>query len=193
MSVSLVKGQKVDLTKGNPGLTTIKIGLGWDVNRFDASDSFDMDVAAFLLGSDGKVTNDNDFVFYNNPSHGSGCLVYSGDNRTGEGDGDDETMVINLSKVPSNIERIVFTASIYDAQTRCHNFGMISNSYIRGVDESNGEELFKYELDEDFSTGTGLLAGEIYRRGGEWKFNALGNETQGGLENIAKLYGINLG
>lgn len=192
MTVSLVKGQKIDLTKGNSGLTSIKIGLGWDVNRFDSNDSFDIDVAAFLLLTDGKVNSDNDFIFYNNPSHPSGALIYSGDNRTGEGDGDDETMVVNLSKIPSNIDKIVFTASIYDAETRCHNFGMISNSYIRGVDESTGEELFKYDLDEDFSTGTGMIAGEIYRRGGEWKFGALGNETEGGLEKIARMYGVNI-
>lgn len=193
MSVSLVKGQKVDLTKGNPGLTNILVGLGWDVNKFDASDSFDMDVSVFLVGSDGKVTSDSDFIFYNNATHSSGSVIYSGDNRTGEGSGDDETMQVKLNKVPSNIEKIVFCASIYDAESRCHNFGMIDNSYIRIVDEDKNEELFKYELDEDFSTETGLIAGEIYRHNGEWKFKAVGQGTQGALEYIARLHGVNLG
>lgn len=192
MAVSLVKGQKVDLTKGNPGLTNILVGLGWDVNKFDSSDSFDIDVEAFLVGADGKITTESDFIFYNNPSHSSGAVIYSGDNRTGEGSGDDETIKINLSKVPSNIEKIVFCATIYDAETRCHNFGMIDNSYIRIVDENKNEELYKYELDEDFSTETGLVAGEIYRHNGEWKFKATGTGTQGGLEYIARLHGINL-
>lgn len=192
MSVSLVKGQKIDLTKGNKGLQNIKIGLGWDINKFDSNDEFDMDVAAFLLSNNGKVISESDFVFYNNPSHNSGSLIYSGDNRTGEGDGDDETMSVKLNKIPSNIEKIVFTASIYNAQERCHNFGMISNSYIRGINEDTKEELFKFELDEDFSIETGLIAGELYKHNGEWKFNAIGNGTQGGLEYIAQLYGINL-
>lgn len=192
MAVSLVKGQKIDLTKGNAGLNLVKFGLGWDTNRYDGEDSFDLDVCAFLTDDSGKITGEQDFIFYNQPNHPSGGVVYSGDNRTGEGSGDDETIKVDLSKIPGNIQKVSFAVTIYDAETRLQNFGMVSNSYIRGIDESTNSELFKYELDEDFSVETGLIVGELYRRGGEWKFNAVGSGYQGGLAAIANSFGLNL-
>lgn len=189
MSVNLVKGQKIDLTKGNASLKKVVFGLGWDINRYD-SEKFDLDVAAFLTGADGKVTSEKDFIFYNNTNHPSGAIIYSGDNQSGEGSGDDETMIVDLSKIPGNIEKISFTASIYDAEARLQNFGMIDNSYIRAYDADTKEELFKYELNEDFSLETGIVAGELYRRNGEWKFNAVGSGYTGGLEAIVNSFGL---
>lgn len=192
MSINLVKGQKLDLTKGNSGLNSVIFGLGWDVNRYDGEENFDLDVCAFMTDSTGKVTDEQDFIFYNQPNHPSGSLIYSGDNRTGEGNGDDETIKVNLSKIPGNIQKISFVVTIYDAENRLQNFGMVSNSYIRGIDNDTNTELFKYELDEDFSVETGLIVGELYRRGNEWKFNAVGSGYQGGLSTIANSFGLNI-
>jgi len=192
MSISLAKGQKIDLTKGNEGLKNVMFGLGWNVNKYDGESQFDLDVSAFLLGANGKVTGEKDFIFYNQPSHVSGGVIYSGDNRTGEGDGDDETIKVDLSKIPSDIEKVVFVVTIDQAAERLQNFGMVNNSYIRGVDETNGTELFKYELDEDYSIETALVVGELYRRGTEWKFSAVGSGYQGGLAAICGNYGLNV-
>lgn len=192
MSINLVKGQKLDLTKGNSGLTKVTFGLGWDINRYDGNASFDLDVSAFLTDSTGKVTQESDFVFYGQPQHPSGAIIYSGDNQTGIGNGDDETMVVDLAKIPSNIEKISFAATIYDGETRLQNFGMVDNSYIRGYDTNTNEELFKYELNEDFSLETGIIAGELYRRNGEWKFNAVGSGYNDGLATIARNFGLNV-
>ena len=192
MSISLVKGQKIDLTKGNAGLNKVVFGLGWDTNRYDGNEAFDLDVSAFFTDENGKVTGEQDFIFYGQPSHQSGALIYSGDNQTGEGSGDDETMKVELSKIPGNIQKISFAATIYDAESRLQNFGMISNSYIRAINESSGEELFKYELDEDFSLETGIVAGELYRKNGEWKFSAIGSGYSGGLAAIARNFGLNI-
>ena len=189
--VNLVKGQKVDLTKGRSGLNKVLFGLGWNVNRYDGESPFDLDVSAFLL-SDGKVTEEKNFVFYGNQSDSSGSVVYSGDNRTGEGNGDDETIHVELSKIPANVDRIAFAVTIYDAQQRCQNFGMVSGSYIRAVDEDSGEELFKYELEEDFSVETGIVAGELYRHGSEWKFSAVGSGFAGGLTALCGGYGMDV-
>lgn len=191
MSVSLVKGQKIDLTKGNNGLRKVVFGLGWDTNRYDG-EAFDLDVCAFFTDVSGKVTGEQDFIFYNQPQHPSGALIYSGDNQTGEGDSDDETMVVDLSKIPSNIEKISFVAAIYDADNRLQNFGMVDNSYIRAYDADTNEELFRYDLNEDFSLETGIIAGELYRKNGEWKFNAVGSGYQGGLSTIARTFGLNI-
>ena len=192
MSVNLVKGQKIDLTKGNSGLKKVVFGLGWDTNRYDGDASFDLDVSAFLTGSDGKVTCEPDFVFYGQPQHPSGAIVYSGDNQTGVGNGDDETMVVDLAKIPSNIEKISFAATIYNAENRYQNFGMVDNSYIRAYNADTDEELFKYELNEDFSLETGIISGELYRRNGEWKFNAVGSGYNGGLATIARNFGLDV-
>lgn len=192
MSISLVKGQKIDLTKGNSGLKKVVFGIGWDTNRYDGNADFDLDVSAFFTGADGKVTGEQDFVFYGQAQHPSGALIYSGDNQTGAGSGDDETMTVELSKIPSNIEKISFAATIYDAENRLQNFGMVDNSYIRAYDADTGEELFKYELNEDFSLETGVVSGELYRKNGEWKFNAVGSGYQGGLAAIARSFGLNI-
>lgn len=177
MSISLVKGQKIDLTKGNAGLKKVVFALGWDTNRYDGDEEFDLDVSAFFTDDSGKVTGEHDFVFYGQPQHPSGALTYSGDNRTGEGNGDDEIMTVELEKIPANISKISFAATIYDAENRLQNFGMVDNSYIRAYDADTNEELFRYDLNEDFSLETGVVAGELYRRNGEWKFNAIGQGT----------------
>ena len=192
MAVCLKKGQKVDLTKGNPGLSRITVGLGWDVNRYDGGSDFDLDASAFLLGANGRVTSDSDFVFYGNASHPSGSVTYGGDNRTGAGEGDDEQIFVDLQKVPEAIEKIDFTVTIYEAAERRQNFGQVSNAFVRIVDDATGTEIVRYDLEEDFSIETALVVGELYRRGGEWRFNAIGSGYQGGLEALCLNYGVNV-
>ena len=192
MAISLQKGQKVDLTKGNPGLKKILIGLGWDTNKYDGGADFDLDAAAFLLNSSGKVNSDEDFVFYNNLKHKSGSVEHMGDNLTGEGEGDDEEIKVDLSKVPANVEKIDFTVTIYDAEARRQTFGQVSNAYIRVVDDTTGKELIRYDLGEDFSVETAVVVGEIYRNKGEWKFNAIGSGWKGGLAALGRNYGVNV-
>ena len=192
MAVSLRKGQKVDLTKGNPSLKKILIGLGWDTNKYDGGFDFDLDAAAFLLGANGKVSSDEDFVFYNNLKHKSGSVEHMGDNLTGSGEGDDEQIKIDLEKVPANIEKIDFTVTIYDAEARRQTFGQVSNAFIRVVDDVTQQELIRYDLGEDFSVETAVVVGEIYRNNGEWKFNAIGSGWSGGLAALGKNYGVNV-
>ncbi|BBA49998.1 TerD family protein [Fusobacterium varium] len=192
MGISLKKGQKVSLTKDNPGLKKLIVGLGWDTNKFDTGGDFDLDSAAFLLGENGKVTSQSDFIFYGNLKHNSGSVIHMGDNRTGDGDGDDEQISIDLSKVPENITRIIFTATIYEAEERRQNFGQISNAYIRIVDEDVNNEILKYDLGEDFSIETAAVFGELYKNNGEWKFNAIGSGYQGGLAALCINYGIDI-
>lgn len=192
MGITLAKGQKVDLTKGNPGLKKLIIGLGWDLNKYDGGFDFDLDTAAFLVGDNGRVTGDLDFVFYNNLRHTSGAVEHLGDNRTGQGDGDDEQIMVDISKMPSNISRVAFTVTIHDAQERRQNFGQVSNSYIRVINPENNEEMVKYELGEDFSIETAIVVGEIYKHNGEWKFNATGSGFEGGLESLCTNFGINV-
>lgn len=192
MPINLSKGQKVDLTKGNAGLKSIMVGLGWDVNAFDSGTDFDLDAAAFMCGSNGKCPTEKEFVFYGNLEHGSGSVKHMGDNLTGEGDGDDEQILIDLSKVPSNVEKIAFTVTIYDADQRRQNFGQVSNAYIRIVDDATNTELIRYDLGEDFSIETAVVVGELYRHNGEWKFNAIGSGFQGGLAALCAHYGIDV-
>lgn len=192
MAVNLRKGQKVDLTKTNPGLAKIMVGLGWDTNRYDGGFDFDLDASAFLLGANGKVQRDADFVFYCNEADPSGAVKYGGDNRTGEGEGDDEQIFVSLQTVPASIEKVVFTVTIYEAAERRQNFGQVSNAYVRIVDEATGSELIRYDLEEDFSIETAIVVGEIYRHNGEWKFNAVGSGFQGGLEALCANYGVNV-
>ena len=192
MAVTLRKGQKVDLTKGNPSLKKILIGLGWDVKRYDGGFDFDLDAAAFLLGANGKVNSDEDFVFYNNLKHKSGSVEHLGDNLTGAGEGDDEEIRIDLEKVPANVEKIDFTVTIYDADVRSQTFGQVENAYIRVVDDATGQELIRYDLGEDFSVETAVVVGEIYRHNGEWKFNAIGSGFSGGLGALGRNYGVNV-
>lgn len=191
MAINLKKGQKVDLTKSNPGLKKILIGLGWDVNKYDGGSEFDLDAAAFMLDSTGKAPTENQFVFYSNLKDPSGAVEHTGDNLTGEGEGDDEQIIIDLSLVPEVIEKIDFTVTIYEAEDRNQNFGQVSNAYIRVVNMDNNEELIRYDLGEDFSIETAVVVGEIYRNKGEWKFNAIGSGFQGGLAALVRNFGLN--
>ncbi|MCQ2459918.1 MAG: TerD family protein [Ruminococcus sp.] len=193
MPVCLTKGQKVSLTKDNPGLKNVVVGLGWDTNQFDTGSDFDLDASAFLLTEEGKVSGQADFVFYGNKEHPSGSVTHCGDNLTGAGDGDDEQIKIDLSKVPDNIKRIAFSVTIYEAESRHQNFGQVNNSFIRIYDESNGQEILRYDLGEDFSVETASIFGELYKNGNEWKFNAIGSGYQGGLAAICNSYGIEVG
>ena len=192
MPINLSKGQKVDLTKGNPGLTKIMVGLGWDVNAFDSGSAFDLDAAAFLLGANGKCPTERDFIFYGNLKHSTGAVEHMGDNLTGEGAGDDEQIRIDLTKVPANIQRIAFTVTIYEAESRRQNFGMVNNAFIRIFDETNGQEMLRYDLGEDFSIETAAVFGELYKNNGEWKFNAIGSGYQGGLAALCANYGVDV-
>ncbi|MCQ2506270.1 MAG: TerD family protein [Lachnospiraceae bacterium] len=190
MSISLQKGQKVDLTKGNPSLTKIMVGLGWDVNCYDSGPDFDLDAAAFMLASNAKCPTEKEFIFYGNLEHKTGSVKHMGDNLTGEGEGDDEQILVDLTKLPENIERIAFTVTIYDYDVRRQNFGQVNNSFIRLVDETTGKELIRYDLAEDFSIETAIVVGELYKYNGDWKFNAIGSGFQGGLAALCGHYGI---
>ena len=192
MPVSLQKGQKVSLTKGNPGLSRVVVGLGWDVNQFDTGGDFDLDAAAFLLSDSGRVTRSEDFVFFGNLQHPSGSVQHLGDNLTGAGQGDDEQIKINLSLVPSAITKIAFSATIYEAEQRRQNFGQVNNAFIRIYNEDTGEELLRYDLGEDFSIETAAVFGELYKNGSEWKFNAIGSGYQGGLAALCANYGVDV-
>lgn len=192
MAISLKKGQKVDLTKTNPGLKNILIGLGWDTNKYDGGKDFDLDSSVFLLGANGKVASDDDFVFYGNLKHKSGAVEHLGDNLTGAGEGDDEQIKIDLSKVPAEVEKIDFTVTIYEAEERKQNFGQVENAFIRVMDATNNKELIRYDLGEDFSIETAVVIGELYRNKGEWKFNAIGSGFGGGLASLGKNYGVNV-
>ena len=190
MAISLQKGAKVDLTKGNPGLSKLIVGLGWDTNKYDGGADFDLDAAAFLLGGNGKVVSDTDFVFYNNLNHSSGAVVHQGDNLTGDGEGDDEQIKIDLAKIPASYDKVDFTVTIHDAEARKQNFGQVSNSFIRIVNELDGNELMRFDLGEDFSVETAVIVAELYRNGAEWKFNAIGSGFKGGLSALCKNFGV---
>ena len=192
MGVTLVKGQRMDVTKGNPNLSKILVGLGWDVRQYDGGTDFDLDASAFLLGANGKCLDERDFIYYYNLNHVSGAVRHSGDNRTGKGEGDDEEIHVDLSKIPSSVEKIAFTATIYDAEKYKLNFGQVSNAFIRIVDEVTGEGLLRYDLGEDFSIETAIVVGELYRHQGEWKFNAIGSGFKGGLRALCLNYGVSV-
>lgn len=191
MVVNLQKGQKVNLTKDNSGLKKLHVGLGWSENHFAGND-FDLDASAFLIGSNGKVRSDSDFIFYNNPAPGNGSVKSMGDNRTGSGDGDDEVIKVDLAEVPADVEKIVFVVTVYEAEQRHQNFGMIDEAFIRIENEETGEELVKYDLAEDLSVEDGAIFGELYRNNGEWKFSAVGAGYTGGLEAFCKSFGVNV-
>ena len=190
MPINLSKGQKVDLTKGNASLKHIMVGLGWDVNAFDSGADFDLDASAFMCGANGKCPTEKEFVFFGNLEHPSGAVKHLGDNLTGEGDGDDEQIFVDLKAIPESVDKIAFTVTIYEAQERRQNFGQVSNAYIRIVDEDTNQELIRYDLGEDFSIETAIVVGELYRHNGEWKFNAIGSGFQGGLAALCGHYGI---
>ncbi len=192
MAISLKKGEKVDLTKRNPGLSKLVVGLGWDLNRFDGMQDFDLDTSVFLLDANDRVTCDDDFVFYGNLSHDSGSVTHQGDNKTGVGEGDDEIIAVDLGGVPSNISKIVFAVTIHEAENRNQNFGQVSNAFIRVINADSNEELVRYDLGEDFSIETALVVGELYRRSSEWKFAAVGCGYSGGLEGLCSSYGVNV-
>ena len=192
MAINLVKGQKTNLTKDNPNLSKILVGLGWDVKKYDGGYDFDLDASAFLVGANGKVANDADFIFYHNLKHSSGAVEHTGDNLTGAGEGDDEVIRVDLKKLPANVERVAFTVTIYDADVRRQNFGQVSNAFIHITDEITGRELIRYDLGEDFSIETAIVVGELYRNAGEWKFNAIGSGFKGGLRALCLNYGVNV-
>ncbi|WP_026694406.1 TerD family protein [Peribacillus kribbensis] len=192
MAISLSKGQKVDLTKSNPGLKNIVVGLGWDVNKYDGGNDFDLDSSVFLLDASGKCASEQDFIFFNNLVGAGGAVEHTGDNLTGAGDGDDEQVKIDLSSVPANIEKITFTITIHEAESRNQNFGQVSNSFVRIFNPESNEELIRYDLGEDFSIETAVVVGELYRHSGEWKFNAIGSGYQGGLASLVRDFGLNV-
>ena len=192
MAISLSKGQKVDLTKGNPGLSQIMIGLGWDTNKYDGAADFDLDAIAFLLGANGKVQTDADMVFYNNLKHSSGAVEHMGDNLTGEGEGDDEQVRVFLANLPASVDKVAIAVTIHDYETRKQNFGQVSNAFIRIVDEASGSELLRFDLGEEFSVETAVVVAEIYRADGEWRFSAIGSGFQGGLKALCQNFGVNV-
>ncbi|WP_343730080.1 TerD family protein [Duganella sp.] len=189
MAISLQKGGNVNLSKEAPGLTKIVVGLGWDVRSTDGS-PFDLDGSAFLLKVDGKVRNDSDFIFYNNLKSSDQSVAHSGDNRTGAGDGDDETVTIDLTKVPADVERIAICATIHEGDARRQNFGMVQKAFIRTVNGASNTEIARYDLSEDSSTESAMIFGEVYRNNGDWKFKAVGQGFKGGLGPLAGSFGV---
>lgn len=187
--VNLSKGEKVSLNKVAPSLKKIMVGLGWDTNKYSGGADFDLDAAAFLVDANGK-TRASGFVFYGNLHDPNGAIIHQGDNLTGEGDGDDEQILIDLDKIPSDIEKVAITVTIYEADERHQNFGMVSNAFIRLVDNTTNKEIIRYELDEDFSTETAIVVGELYKHNDEWKFNAVGAGFAGGLAALCHNYGL---
>lgn len=190
MGINLAKGQRIDLTKTNPGLTKVVVGLGWDINRYHGGHDFDLDASAFLADANGKVIEETDFIFYNNLLHPSGSVEHTGDNRTGEGEGDDEQIKIDFSKIPSHVHRIAITVTIHEAEARSQNFGQVSNSFVRVVDEDSDREIIRFDLGEDFSIETAVVVCELYRHNGEWKFNAIGSGFSGGLAALCRNFGL---
>jgi tellurium resistance protein TerD len=192
MSINLTKGQKINLSKECGSLSQITVGLGWDTNKYSGGYDFDLDASAFLCGANGKVRKDEDFIFYGNKDAENGSVHHTGDDRTGGSseEGDDEQIIVDLTKLPADVDKVAFTATIYDAVKRNQNFGQVSNAYIRLVDDASGKELVRFDLGEDFSIETAIVAAEVYRSGGDWKFNAVGAGFSGGLAALCGNYGI---
>ena len=191
MAVSLVKGGNVSLTKEAPTMSVAMVGLGWDARVTDGAE-FDLDASVFMVGEDGKVLSDASFIFFNNKVSQCESVEHQGDNRTGEGDGDDEQVKITLSKVPAEVKKLVFAVTIYDAENRKQNFGMVSNSFMRVFNNDNNTEIARFDLSEDASTETAMIFGELYRHGTEWKFKAVGQGFAGGLGALASQHGVNI-
>ena len=191
MAVSLSKGGNVSLKKADPSIKKAVVGLGWDARATDGSD-FDLDSSIFMLNSDGCVRSDSDFIFYNNLSSTDGSVVHNGDNRTGAGEGDDETINIDLTNVPADVDKIVFAVTIHEANERRQNFGMVYNAFIRVMNEDSGREIIRFDLSEDASIETAMVFGELYRRRGDWKFRAVEQGYQGGLAPLARSFGVNV-
>jgi len=191
MALTLNKGGNLSLSKEDPSLKNVHIGLGWDVRATSGTD-FDLDASAFLLTKEAKVRTDGDFIFYNQLKSPDGSVEHAGDNRTGEGEGDDEIIKVYLEKVPADIDKIAFSVTIHDAEKNGQNFGMVTNAFIRIVNEDSSKEIVRFDLQEDLSTETAAVFGEIYRHGNEWKFRAVGQGFVGGLGPMAKNYGVNI-
>ena len=191
MGVSLRKGGNVSLKKVDPGIKKALVGLGWDARATDGS-GFDLDASIFMLGNNDKVRSDADFIFYNNKTSADGSVVHSGDNLTGAGDGDDEQIFIELTNVPSDVQKIIFAVTIYEADVRRQNFGMVNNAFIRIVNQETEREVVRFDLSEDASIETAMVFGELYRRRGDWKFRAVEQGYQGGLGPLARAYGVNV-
>ncbi|CRY84038.1 MULTISPECIES: TerD family protein [Yersiniaceae] len=191
MAVSLIKGGNVSLTKEAPTMNIAMAGLGWDARVTDGAD-FDLDASVFMVGDDGKVISDASFIFFNNKTSTCGSVTHMGDNRTGEGEGDDEQVKIDLTKIPAEVKKLVFAVTIYDAEARKQNFGMVSNSYMRVFNNDNGTEIARFDLSEDASTETAMVFGELYRHNAEWKFKAVGQGFAGGLSALASQHGVNI-
>jgi tellurium resistance protein TerD len=192
MGVSLTKGANISLSDQAPGLKTVHVGLGWDA-RQTAGEDFDLDACCFMLNANGKVRNDDDFIFYNQLKSTCGSVEHTGDNLTGEGEGDDEVLIVRLDQVPATIAKLVFTVTIHDFESRRQNFGMVSSAYIRIVNNDNNEEIARFDLSEDASTNTAMIFGEIYRYNDKWKFRAVGQGFNYGLEQVAVSYGVAVG
>jgi tellurium resistance protein TerD len=191
MAINLQKGGNVNLSKEAPGLSKMLVGLGWDVRATDGA-PFDIDGTAFLLRADGKVRSDSDMIFYNNLKSSDGSVAHSGDNRTGAGEGDDEVVTLDLSRVPADVEKIAVCVTIHEAEARRQNFGMVSKAYVRCVNGSGNAEIARFDLSEDGSTETAMVFGEVYRNGGDWKFKAVGQGYKGGLGPLASSFGVSV-
>ena len=191
MAISLQKGGNVNLSKEAPTMTKMVVGLGWDTRATDGA-AFDLDAVGFVLNNAGKVRADGDFIFFNNKQNAEGSVVHGGDNRTGDGDGDDETIIIDLSKMPADVEKVAVCVVIYDAEGRKQNFGQVSRAYVRILNDANQQEVARYDLSEDGSTEAAMIFGEVYRNGGDWKFKAVGQGFKGGLGPLAGSYGVNV-
>ena len=191
MSISLNKGGNLSLSKTDPSLKNLIVGLGWDARPTDGAD-FDLDASAFMIKEDGKVRTDSDFIFYNQTKSSCGAIEHTGDNRTGAGDGDDECVIVLLDKIPADIQKVIFCVTIHEAEARKQNFGQVSHAYVRIVNKDSNSEVARYDLSEDASVETAMIFGEIYRHTGEWKFKAVGQGYLGGLAALANQYGINI-
>ncbi|MCC7385218.1 MAG: TerD family protein [Deltaproteobacteria bacterium] len=191
MAVSLNKGGNVSLSKEAPGLSKVLVGLGWDARASDGQD-FDLDASVFMCGASGKVRSDADFIFYNNLKSSDGSVEHTGDNKTGAGDGDDEAIKVDFTRVPADVQKLVFSVTIHEAEGRKQNFGMVSNAFVRIVNQDGNKELARYDLSEDASVETAMIFAELYKMGNEWKFKAIGQGFKGGLGPLAKSMGVNL-
>ena len=192
MAISLTKGQNISLSKTEPSLKNVLVGLGWDARSTDGQD-FDLDASVFMATENGKVPSDRHFIFYNQLVSPCGGVEHTGDNLTGDGDGDDESVIVRLDKVESNIKSLFITVTIHDAEARRQNFGQVSNAFVRIVNNDTSEEIVRFDLSEDYSTETAMVFGEIYRHNGEWKFRAIGQGYTGGLYSLCQQYGVNVG
>ena len=191
MAISLQKGSNVNLSREAPTMSKMILGLGWDLRASDG-EGFDLDASAFMLNESGKVRSEADFIFYNQAKSTDGSVEHTGDNRTGAGEGDDEQIVLDLTRVPADVNKIAVCVTIHEAEARRQNFGMVSSAFMRCVDAGKNLEIVRFDLSEDYSTETAMIFGEVYRHSGEWKFKAIGQGFKGGLVALAKNYGVNL-